>query len=455
MKILMLCHTFPPYGQEGGSIRLVKFLKYLPKIDEDIHPIVVTRRSDLRYLYGEEKLCKGLLNEIPPNVRIERTGTFEPRWFRKKEEHLHLQKPRTEVLSSRQHGLLKNGYLTIKSILKRRLKAILNGLFMPDKARLWCPLMLKKAKKLLSTEGIAVIYATGPPFSVIYASRHLKKWFPNIPIILDIKDDIIDTVSYFARPSWVRYFIKRDEAKAISAASKVILVTDASRRDFQKRYPAHEGKFVLITNGVDLEEFRECSQAAYSSKDGRLSFFYSGGWGSRAPKTILGLCRAFDILVQEGFIRRKEIELRFAGKIPEREIKHLREHNLLSCIRLLGFCPKAEFIERLKSTAINLVLNYPIPTLIPGKIYEAWASKRPILLLDNDGIASRFVERHGIGWAAPILDVERIYQALRHIIGKWRTNTLNEISTKGIQRYSRKALTQKFADLLYTLAREQ
>jgi len=46
-KILMIVHTFPPIGGVGGSIRVVKFLKYINKLRNDIYCAVIKVRDDI------------------------------------------------------------------------------------------------------------------------------------------------------------------------------------------------------------------------------------------------------------------------------------------------------------------------------------------------------------------------------------------------------------------------
>ena len=78
-KILMIVHTFPPMGSVGGSIRVVKFLKYITELRNDIYNIVVTLRDDF-VLLNDLHLSKVSLNELPQrNIRVVRTNTLQPR----------------------------------------------------------------------------------------------------------------------------------------------------------------------------------------------------------------------------------------------------------------------------------------------------------------------------------------------------------------------------------------
>ena len=78
-NILMIVHTFPPMGSVGGSIRILKFLKYITELRKDIFCTIVTLRDDF-ILLNDPQLAHISLEEVPQkNVKIIRTNTLQPR----------------------------------------------------------------------------------------------------------------------------------------------------------------------------------------------------------------------------------------------------------------------------------------------------------------------------------------------------------------------------------------
>ncbi len=76
------------------------------------------------------------------------------------------------------------------------------------------------------------------------------------PLVLDYRDDWIDTPWFMAKPAISRKIEKILENRVVSLADKVILVTEWSMKAFQKRYPKQpKEKFNLIPNGCDLADF--------------------------------------------------------------------------------------------------------------------------------------------------------------------------------------------------------
>ena len=78
-NILMIIHTFPPMGSVGGSIRIVKFLKYINELTKDISVTLITLRDDIVPL-NDLHLSGTSLTEVPKDrINIIRTNTLQPR----------------------------------------------------------------------------------------------------------------------------------------------------------------------------------------------------------------------------------------------------------------------------------------------------------------------------------------------------------------------------------------
>ena len=72
------------------------------------------------------------------------------------------------------------------------------------------------------------------------------------PLILDYRDDWIDTPDYRSTPIVKRLIRRWLERWAVHAANKVVLVTEWSIQAFLGRYPKEpKDKFVLIPNGCE------------------------------------------------------------------------------------------------------------------------------------------------------------------------------------------------------------
>ena len=68
-----------------------------------------------------------------------------------------------------------------------------------------------------------LIYALSPPYSILPLARRLKRQL-KVPLLLDLKDDWIDTPNYHQLPGWVKLLCRRVEARSLAAADLVNVV---------------------------------------------------------------------------------------------------------------------------------------------------------------------------------------------------------------------------------------
>ena len=156
-NILMIIHTFPPMGSVGGSIRIVKFLKYINEITKDISVTLITIRDDIVPL-NDLHLSKALLSELSDiNINIIRTNTLQPRH----------PNPSQYGFKKNEINQNKNCYRNlIKNVLKKAYNFSEKYILIPDYALLWAPFLIPKAIK--ESKNIDLIYATAPPIQLLY-----------------------------------------------------------------------------------------------------------------------------------------------------------------------------------------------------------------------------------------------------------------------------------------------
>ncbi len=128
-KVLIISFFYPPTGVTG-SLRILKFTKYLP--DFGYKPFVLT--TSLK-TYGSKDYS--LLNEIDSNVTVNRVDAF----------------------------YLKNHMSKLKFLkLNQILSFIDKYFFWPDGSIFWAKKAYKVAREIILTENIKLIYTTGVLF---------------------------------------------------------------------------------------------------------------------------------------------------------------------------------------------------------------------------------------------------------------------------------------------------
>ena len=87
--------------------------------------------------------------------------------------------------------------------------------------------------------------------------------------------------------------------------------------------------------------------------------------------------------------------------------------------------------------------------VIPGKIFEYLAARRPILALITEGAAARVIRDTGAGYVVSPHDVEGTANALEDLFTRWQRDPQSLlIEGRGIARYNRKNLTASLAKIL-------
>ena len=146
-------------------MRALKFVKYLPQCGWK--PVVLTVQPEFYRLVDES-----LLDEIPPEADIIRTGSLEPKG-----------RSYSRVLDS-YHGSPQGIQRTLKTLRQR-----VYGYFLvhQDEEFLWLPQALRAANSILRERSVDVILTTSPPHCVQWLG--LRLWRKHkLPWVVDLRD---------------------------------------------------------------------------------------------------------------------------------------------------------------------------------------------------------------------------------------------------------------------------
>jgi glycosyltransferase involved in cell wall biosynthesis len=438
-KVLMIARAFPPFLPVGHSIRVVKFIKYLPALGW--LPVVLTVDDQKEYETMRKVGSETLLKEIQPQVKIYRTTAGELSLkFLEKEREFGQRNWLTAV---------------IVKVLGGARRWVFRNLLLPDRYVAWLPFALRMGRQIVRSEGIDAIFATCPPHSATLVGAFLKL-LTGKPLILDFRDDWIDTPWYYSKPTMIRMIERKMESWAVKKADKVVLVTEWSKKAFQNRYPTEpRDKFVFIPNGCDLEEFALLNSMTATPPNSKFTIVHAGSlnvskfWG-RSPA---GLFQAVHQFLGRQPELAEKLSLVFAGNLPEEYRKLGEEMGLSGVVKGLGYVPHDKVLHLMKSADLLLAINYEgWSTLIPGKIYEYWAvGGPPILLLSCRGAATDLIEKYGIGISVESYAVDGIEAAIYDAFEKYKAGSQSSISRRGIECYDRKTLSLQLGNVLNDL----
>jgi glycosyltransferase involved in cell wall biosynthesis len=355
-KVLLISCYFPPAGGIGVQ-RAVSLARYLPENGIDV--FVLTARASLPTMDAD------LLKLVPKEVQIHRTWTFEPPF--------RLRKKLWSRLNSQGDSLNANGGLISK--VKKALSQKIKRLTCPDPQALWYPFAIRRATRLIRKENIQTVVVTAPPFSAFLIANELKRRFPALSFIADVRDEWLE---YFAKEfafrgdQYVAARCAQIERATVESCDRVVSVTQTSLDEVRSRYPRQPSeKFVLIPNGFEPSVFADFHARPRQTK--KLLVTYTGTiYKPCSPKSYLD---ALDGLPEIC----RHLQTRFVGRIAE-EFDRGVFANRNSSLDLHDFVPQKEALCYMEEADL-LLLPWTDRFNIPGKVFEYLATGKPILAI--------------------------------------------------------------------------
>lgn len=409
-------------------MRALSLAKYLP--ENDIRVDVLTARN--APAVGKDL---SLLQQVPSEVQIHRTWTLDlPFWARKS-----LKKAITggkgKPSSASDGSAAKDG---------NPVRRWIGNLLLPDPQIGWLPFAFPAAVRIIRSRSIDAVLITVPPYSSVRLVGRLRKLFPQLPIVLDFRDEwlstTIDLVS-FNNNSRARRIARKTESEGVRNATSVVLVTEAARRELQARYPdVPAEKFVCINNGYDAPPptARVLSSAPANAQ--KIVLTYIGTvYGSTAPGTfveaVLGLAPEV----------RSRLHIRYIGHI-EAPVYREQLLSLGDTIELKGFVPQAEALAAIRSTDYLLLITHDRIN-VAAKFYDYLGGGKPILAaVHPDGDVRRLLEETRSGRWADGSDPQAIRRMLEDAVHA--SGSLVQPDLERIAAYHRRPLTARYAALL-------
>jgi glycosyltransferase involved in cell wall biosynthesis len=422
-KALIISYYWPPAGGSGVQ-RWLKFTKYLPKYNWQ--PIVYTPDNP----YFEVK-DEALLNDIPAEAEIWKTSIWEPYSLKDKIFGKGGESQSAGVISDK------------KSLKNKVLNWVRGNVFIPDPKIYWVKPSVKVLLKKIKEEGIEYIITTGPPHSMHLIGLGLKKAMPNLKWIADFRDpwSELDLLDEFHLSSSSRKKHKDLEREVLETADITLTVSETWVEDF-KRLGAN--RVELITNGYDADDFE--LKPKINDK------FIIGHYGLlnhlRNPKN---LWKSLDELCTENFDFDNKLKIHLSGNIDGEVLAEIEAYPQLKAkVKQLGYLSHAQVLEQYNEADLLLLLLFNSKSGVgnyPGKIFEYFASQKPILAFGPEGSdTQKLIEKTNTGKCFSY-DEKNLKNNILTLFKKEENFDL-----ENMESFSREKLTYDLANLLNTLS---
>ncbi|MEM6303022.1 MAG: glycosyltransferase, partial [Pseudomonadota bacterium] len=321
------------------------------------------------------------------------------------------------------------------------------------------PASRRLSSELSSLHADALI-TTGPPHSMHLIGMKLASK-RSLPWIADFRDPWTG-IHYFSKlpiTRIARAIHKRLERRVVREASAAVTVSKTWAREFSK---LSDRSIKVIPNGYDQSDF-----PPVASEANPLCIRYFGSMvPTRNPQV---LWRALAELKRKQHILAPRVRVELYGSIDRSVLGSAAKLGLGTQVLVKDYIPNDEALDLMgKSDLLLVTINqgFGAEGMIPGKLYECLASKRPVLLLGPvDGDAAILVREFEAGWVADHEDLDRVKQSLV----EWLAGRPSKIPqdqqidgevgafrfTKGIarhekrfRRFSRRELARNYCSLL-------
>lgn len=425
-RVLFITYYWPPSGGPGVQ-RGVKFVKYLP--DFGVRPIVLT--VDPAHA-SYPSIDRSLEADVAPGLRVVRTRSFEPLRL------LAAVMGKEAVPHAGFAGAPKPGPV------QRLMRWVRGNWMIPDARRGWVKHAVRAAAPLIAAEGIEAIVISSPPHSSQLIGLELKRRFPHLRWIADLRDPWMD-IYYTKELMKGRAAQRRDarwEARVFATADHVLVTSPSTKALFATRYGKAAGhRITVIPNGYDAADVH--ALAAAPAEGGAFRITYVGTMAaSYAPQAFFAAVRRVS---GQGAAT---IALRFVGGISA-EVKAAAKAAGVG--ELCTWVPPVPHDEALREMAAADMLLLATPQvdgeerIIPGKVFEYLAVRRPILALGPpDGDVAALLTDCEAGRAFARNDVDAMAAWISACMD--RRGPLPENGRIG--RYERRVLTQQLAHLI-------
>ena len=425
-KVLIILYYWPPAGGPGVQ-RWLKFVKYLPEFN--IEPIVYCP-SNPNYPI----IDKSLKDETPYGITVISQPIQEPYRFAK-------------LLSKKSYKSISSGVIPKRkrqSLVERIMLFVRGNFFVPDARKNWVNPSVAFLSDYINKNVIDTIITTGPPHSLHLIGLHLKQSL-NIKWVADFRDPWT-TIGYHKSLKLMNFAKKKHnqlEQKVLNTVDEIIVTSNHTKNEFSLK---SKQPIKVITNGYDN------NSVAINSKDDKFTISHIGSLLSE--RNPLVLWEVLSELVSENQLFANAFQLNFIGIVSDAIINTVKSFGLINHLNILGYVNHDKAIEFQKKSQLLLLIEIDsedTKAIIPGKLFEYMISETPIIGVGpKDSDVETIITESNTGSYFLYSEKEKLKIKVLSYFEDFKNGPLKS-NPVGLQKYSRRNLTEKLSDILHQL----
>lgn len=445
-RILIITYYWPPSGGSGVQ-RWLKFSKYLPNYGWQ--PIVYTPENPDFNIKDTS-----LLKDIPKEAIVLKQPIWEPYQLYRK---LSSQKSTDSNFGNTRK---KKGFIS-------NLASWLRGnWFIPDPRIFWVKPSVKYLSKYIKENPVDAIITTGPPHSMHLIGMGLKKKYPNIKWLSDMRDPWanFDMLNAFNLNKRSKQKQQQLEQQVLNTCDAVIMVSPSLHEEFN---PFDQSKMHLINNGFDHEDFQQ-DFTKTNRLGAHFNIYHTGLLNHiRNPEQFWV---ALTELCESNVTFEQHLKLVLIGTVDAKIKEALLTSPILkNKVHIAGYMAHDQLLKEYPNADLMLMVvnkSRNAKAQLTGKLYEYLAVGKPILTLGPlNGDYVDVLKETGLGTFCDNNDKDAIKKALLTQFEHFQQNKVIETNTQNIQKtqkytqkntqkinqYSRENLTLKLVNVLNNL----
>ncbi|WAC02576.1 glycosyltransferase family 4 protein [Lacinutrix neustonica] len=421
-KVLIITYYWPPAGGPGVQ-RWLKFVKYLPEFD--IEPIVYCPYNPI-YPQKDESL----LAEVSKKLKVLKQPINEPY--------------KIANFFSKDSKTISKGIIPDEkkqSLAQKALLFIRGNFFIPDARKHWIKPSVRYLMTYINDFNIDTIITSGPPHSLHLIGLQLKEK-TGVEWLTDFRDPWT-TIGYHKQLKLTHASKKRHKAlerEVLNTADSIIVTSDNTKSEFSK---ITNKPITVITNGYDIEKTENIIL------DSQFTVSHIGSLLSKRNPQILWKVLSELIIENDDFA--KSFKLNLVGSVGASVLKSIKDYNLMSHLTVVGYVSHKEALKFQKQSQVLLLIeidSIDTKAIIPGKLFEYMVSERPILAIGPTNTdVEKIIKETNTGH---YFNYDSTTELKHHILVHFKSFQKNTLKTNpiGLQKYSRKNLTQTLAQLI-------
>ena len=424
-RVLVITYYWPPAGGPGVQ-RWLKFVTYFKEFGID--PIVFIPDNP-HYPITDESIG----SELPEGIQIIRFPIKEPYGF-------------ANLISKKKITQVSSGIITKRkqSVLEKVLLWIRGNFFIPDARIGWVKPSINFLRNFITDHHVEAIITSGPPHSLHLIGKSLKEE-TGIKWVADFRDPWT-TIHYHKSLRLTKRAQKKHialESEVLTKADHIVVTSATTKKEFQK---ITQTPIEVITNGYDSNDNFKLNL------DIKFTLSHIGSLLSNRNPIVLW--EALSELCSENPEFSKDLLIQLAGSVSDAILISIQKYGLMDQCIVLGYLSHQKAIQLQYNSQVLLLIEMNLPetkAIIPGKLFEYLAAKRPILAIGPvDSDVEKIIEETNSGSYFDYSEKEKLKKQIGLFYSEYREGHLT-LNSKGLSKFSRKTLTSKMSDLIKSL----